>query len=181
MIHVKDFGDYSVKNVKSFMGREGYGFNCTLYRGKKRVAFCIDDASGGMVDIDWANTPNDIKDKKAWDEWRAWRANEQKLLDDHIATLPKVESHGTELTIDEGWFVTDLVSQWEEGKEVRKIQKACSKKILFRTSDCKVGGYYIQNIPYTHEFADKLRAKYGNDVEIFNEVLANGEIPSVLK
>ena len=34
-----DFGDYSVKNIKSFIGMEGYGFNANLYRGKKKIAF----------------------------------------------------------------------------------------------------------------------------------------------
>jgi hypothetical protein len=87
--YIKDFGDYSVKNVKNFMGREGYGFNCTLYRNGKKVGTCIDDASGGgMYPVDW--------DRKVD------RKEEQRLLNEHIKSLPKIQySSERELTVDE--------------------------------------------------------------------------------
>jgi quinol monooxygenase YgiN len=44
---------YTVKNVKSFRGNEGYGFNATLYRGDKRVALVMDDANGGCYSYEW--------------------------------------------------------------------------------------------------------------------------------
>lgn len=167
MNDVKDFGDYSVKNVKSFMGREGMGFNCSLYRNGKRIGFCVDDASGGeMHPIQWETGVN--------------AKEEQRLLNEHIASLPKVQSsYGMELTIDEGWFVTELVSKFELEKDIRKIKNQCKTKILFRTNNCKRGSYYIQKNPYNEIMAKKLRAKYEDDIEIFNEVFANGDIPSI--
>jgi len=36
-----------MKNVKTFRGREGEGFNATLYINGQKSAFVFDDASGG--------------------------------------------------------------------------------------------------------------------------------------
>ena len=47
--------DHSLKAVKTFMGREGYGLNANLYRGKKKVATILDDANGGEMDINWSD------------------------------------------------------------------------------------------------------------------------------
>lgn len=181
MADIKDFGEYSVKNVKNFMGMDTYGFNCTLYRGKKKVAFCIDDGNGGEVMIDWGTPPRSTEDKAGWEAWRAEKKEEQKLLADHLKTLPKVMSElfPKGLTIDEGWFVSELVNRFEKEKEVRKIQRQCSQKTLFRTKSNKDGAYYIQNAPYSIHLAQAIRLKYGQDVEIFNEVFQKGEVPSI--
>jgi len=168
---VKNFGTYSVKNVKSFQGREGYGFNCTLYRDGKKVGSCIDDASGGeMYPVSW--------------DAKVDRKEEQRLLNAHIGTLPKVASSFGDgkmtLTIDEGWFVTELVNQFEKQKEVRKVQRQCSTKTLFRTPTMEKGSYSWYKVPYNERVAKFVREKQGKDVEIFNEVFAEGKIPSVL-
>jgi hypothetical protein len=44
---------YTVKGLKTFVGTEGEGFNATLYRDGKAVAFVIEDASGGPLRIEW--------------------------------------------------------------------------------------------------------------------------------
>jgi len=163
---VKDFGDYSVKNIKSFVGHDGYGFNANLYRGKKKVAFCLDDARGGEVDIQWL----DWKDR-----------TEAKLLDAHVATLPKVEAHGLTLTIDAGWFVSELVTKWEDEKELRKLQKLCKTKTLFRQADSKSNSYFVLPAILTDALREHLKQKHGNDLEIFNDVFAEGKVPSVLQ
>tara|TARA_R110000824_G_scaffold201667_1_gene385731 strand:- start:6134 stop:6691 length:558 start_codon:yes stop_codon:yes gene_type:complete len=171
MNDVKDFGKYTVKNVKSFMGREGYGFNCSLYRDGKKVGSCIDDAGGGgMYPIDW--------------DMKIDRKHEQTLFDAHIKSLPAVASSfgkkDMTLTIDEGWFVTELVNKWEQGKEVRKVKRKCAQKTLYRTLDQNDGSYFVSNILFSPEVGRKLRAKYGDKIEIFNEVFEKGSIPSVL-
>lgn len=178
--YVKDFGNYSVKNVKSFMGREGMGFNCNLYRNGKKVGFCMDDASGGgMHPIDWVGTPSTHGDSEGWDKWRSFRDEEQRLLSEHIKSLPKVNSHGMELEIDEGWFVNELVSEWEQQRDIRKIKKQCQGKTLFRHSGCSFGGYVIMSSIFNDQVRESLKKKYGEDVEIFNDVMAEGKLPSV--
>lgn len=44
---------YTVKGLKSFIGNEGSGYNASIYRDGKLVAFAYDDASGGCLNIDW--------------------------------------------------------------------------------------------------------------------------------
>jgi len=163
----EQFGDYSVKNVKSFQGREGYGFNCTLYRNGKKVGSCIDDASGGeMYPISWERNV----DAEA----------EQKLLDEHITTIPKVKTdRDIELTVNEGWFVTDLVTYFELQRDVRKMAKQCKTKTLFRTPEQNRGSYSIIPSPCDDRMREHIRKKYG-DAEIFNDVINEGNIPSVL-
>jgi len=168
-IDTKNFGDYTVKKVKSFEGREGYGFNADLYRGKKKVAFCRDMAHGGEVNIDWVEG--------------GWNGEEAKLLKAHVDSLPSVDSKYEgipPLKIDEGWFVTDCVSKWESEKDLRKMQKQCKTKTLYRHSELGMGSYLIINSPCDDRIRNHLRNKHGEDIEIFNDILARNEIPSVL-
>lgn len=190
-ITVTNFGDYSVKNVKSFMGREGYGFNANLYRGKKKVAFCMDSANGGMLDIDWVvgkipapkdSYPTEDAYSQAWAEYRTANKEEEDLLDNHIATLPPANSDFSEdgLTIDADWFITDCVSKFEEEKDLRKMRKQCVTKTLFRQVNANAGSYQILSVPCDDDVRARLHRDFGEDVEIFNDVLANGGIPSIL-
>ena len=161
MAHIENFGEYSVKNIKSFMGREGLGFNANLYKGKKKIAFAYDDASGGEVDIDWIDR------------------NEEAELDRFCNTLPVLEFENPKvtLTVDAGLFVSELVERF---RDVNKMRKQCRTKTLFRSSDEGYGRYRILNAICDDRTRTHLRTKYGNDVEIFNDVLASGGTPSVL-
>ena len=44
---------FSIKSIKTFKGREGYGINANLYYNNKKVAFLLDSGNGGCLDIDW--------------------------------------------------------------------------------------------------------------------------------
>ena len=44
---------FSIKAIKTFVGREGYGINANLYYNNKKVAFLLDSGNGGCLDIDW--------------------------------------------------------------------------------------------------------------------------------
>ena len=191
-ISVSDFGDYEVKGVKSFIGMEGYGFNATLYRKGKKVAFCIDSGDGGMVDIQWLvkspknreEYPSEEAYKAAWERYHAAVKVEQDLLDAHLKTLEPVPCEWGDkkpLKIDEGWFVADCVTKWEREKDIRKMQRQCKTKTLYRTKDSNQGAYMIIAHVFDDKVRDHLRNKHGADVEIFNDVLANGGIPSVLQ
>ena len=46
---------YSVRNVKQFRGREGHGFNATLYRDNVKVALVMDAANGGEYRFEWVD------------------------------------------------------------------------------------------------------------------------------
>ena len=166
MSDVKDFGPYSAKEVKSFMGMDGAGYNCTLYRNRKKIAFCIDEGRGGEVHINWVTSDRD---------------EEKRLLVSHVKSLPKVKSEycAKDLEIDEGWFVEELVEKFEQEKDIRKVRRQCNEKILYRTPDQKKEVYYVFSAPYSKTIADALRKKYGQGIEIFNEVFEQGNVPSV--
>ena len=149
-----DFGEYSVKNVKTFKGMEECGgFNADLYRGKKKIAFCIDEDCGGEVLIRWID--------KA----------EIEPLQAHVKSLPRRESEyfpeGCE--IDEGDFVWDLVNEVLYQKDVKRMVNKAKKEIqskwLFLLKDDKEGTYRVinkapgQSVPLLQEHLDK---KYGN-------------------
>lgn len=45
--------EYTVSKVKTFRGREGYGFNAELLRDGSPIAFVIDEANGGVYHFEW--------------------------------------------------------------------------------------------------------------------------------
>jgi len=193
-MNTSNFGEYLVKNVKSFQGREGYGYNANLYRGKKKVAFCKDMANGGDVDIDWivgkipkneSDYPSEEKYKQAWAEYHQANKEERDLLEAHLATLDHVPSNYeglSDLEIDAGWFVTDCVSKYEADRDLRKMKKECLTKTLFRKNDTpNKGAYRILKSPCNERARAIILRDFGEDVEIFNDVIANNEIPSVLR
>ena len=42
---------YSVKNIKTFTGREGHGFESSLYRDGKSIGKVVDVANGGSINF----------------------------------------------------------------------------------------------------------------------------------
>lgn len=65
-----------VKNVKTFTGNEGHGFNAALYFNEKRVAVVTDHACGGDIDYAWeGKTP-------------AARAENEKAVRAYVDGLP---------------------------------------------------------------------------------------------
>jgi thymidylate synthase len=160
-ITVKDFGDYSVKNVKSFQGMEGYGFNANLYRGKKKIASVIDSGDGGQVMVYWDD-----------------RKTEEPLLAKHLKKLPKITYEYGDFTVDESYFLSNCVTKWETEKDIRRMKKQCQKKTLFRHSLHQDGEYGTVQAVFTNDVKKWLENKY-EKVEIFNEVFDKNEIPSV--
>lgn len=74
---------FSVKGVKTFIGREGYGVNANLYYNNKKVAFLLDSGNGGCLDIDWT-----IITKNNKPIYPELVQQAKKYLDDIIISLP---------------------------------------------------------------------------------------------
>ena len=106
---------YTVKNVKSFRGMEGYGFECSLYKDGKRIGTVTDTADGGMLNFYF----ND--------------RSEEKILDDFCKTLPKWGSEygNTEYDTDADIFVNNLVNKFEEDK---RWKKKCKTKTIVKVT-----------------------------------------------
>jgi hypothetical protein len=140
---------YEVKGVKSFIGLEGYGFNATLYKDGKKVAFVIDDANGGCYNFQFDS------------------AELEKEFFAYVKTLPALEFQGTTLDMDGDLYVGGLVEQYETQK---KLRSWCKKKTVFTLKGDAEGEYHT----VIHVFDDKVQAylekTYGSNlVEIINK------------
>lgn len=144
---------YTVKNVKSFQGREGNGYECSLYKDGKKIGTVTDTASGGMTDF--------YLDK-----------GEKEILDAHCLTLPKwgsefgdgEDKYDTDCDI----FIGNIVSEFEQ---TRDMKRKCNKKTLFTLhTDKKKGMFWSMNSLYTPKIKAYLEDKYGKKLkEIINE------------
>ena len=143
---------YTVKNVKSFQGREGDGFKCSLYLDGKKIGTVIDTADGGMVDFYLDN-------------------GEKEKLDAHCLTLPKVKSKYflNGLTVDADIFVSELVSKYEVKQ---KIKRWCKTKTVFRLDDDKEDSYNVLKIPFSDKVKEHILKEYaGKNPIIMNEII----------
>lgn len=83
---------YTVKGIKTFVGMEGHGYNASLYRDGKLVAFVIDDASGGPLQVEWKDhaagkVAVQTKDHKG-DPRTVRMTPEEKALHEHATAMP---------------------------------------------------------------------------------------------
>jgi len=92
--------NYTINAVKTFIGRNGPGFNCTLLLDGKRVAFVYDDASGGMTRFNWTG------------ETRAERAEQERALTEFCATREPRHAFQWEYDLSPDVFVSSLVDDY---------------------------------------------------------------------
>lgn len=153
---------YTIKGVKSFMGREGYGFNCDLYRNGKKIAFVRDMADGGETRFEWVNPQNrlSVASKVVGATLTENLHVEEILLRDHISTIEEFKDGGK---CDMDCFVAGLVDDYENAK---KEKAKCKKNILFRSSD---GNLYSVKGVFNEEAKKVLLARYPDIVEFVNE------------
>jgi len=96
---------YTVKNVKSFMGREGYGYSCSLYKDGKNIGTVTDTADGGPADLY-------LNSRELEDELR-----------DYVNSLPLGIFDGMEFAVSVESFVGELVDEFQNAKQLAKLTK----------------------------------------------------------
>lgn len=136
---------YTVKNVKTFMGTEGHGFNASLYRDEKKVAFVIDSANGGCYNFqweDWKLPKVDIHITTSLGKPHTFKGTpEEKILYELIETLPKEKSEcfPEGLKADMDTFVAKLVDNFEFEQKMKRL---CRKNYLFQIGEEIGSGEY---------------------------------------
>jgi hypothetical protein len=147
--------DFSVSGLKTFQGNEGLGYNATIrYKGKK-VAFVIDDASGGGPEIQWEATgPHFLRREPTPLE---------KEIEEFAAGLPPKVLEGSTLTYDVEIFFEDLVNEHLEEQE---LKKKCRRKILYKDAE---GRIFEVSTPPPVTPAIRARVKEWGGVEIIND------------
>ena len=149
-------GAWTLRQVRTFRGMEGPGFNANLYRGDTKVAVVDDHGSGGPVDARFLDRNGSRNTPSA----------EEDILTAHVKTLPQEECYGTMLDVSVDWFLGELFGDWQDEKRYRRL---CKTKIVF-TLKSKPGVFLSLNTPYRVPTKATLELKYGDDLgEIVNE------------
>ena len=160
--------EYSVKNVKSFQGREGNGYECTLYLDGKKIGTVTDVADGG-----------------GYAQFYISRKDIEKL-DAHCKSLPRIyygdNEQSTSLTkeqYEEFWkdgqeitkdtFLSSLVDKWENDKRMKRI---CRTKTAFTYDGVKKSSFMTINSKFSEAIKFQLEVKYkGKNLIIYNETI----------
>lgn len=160
---------YEVKAVKSFRGREGYGFNASLCRDGKRVALVDDAGNGGCFSYHWL----DYKEGRCAEVTvrnHAGVERTRKCTPEEALFVEHVRANTDKTLEPEDMFVAALVDDYEAAKQVRRW---CRTKTLFRLKGDDEGSYRTVNAKYSDRVRAFIEGKYGDKVEeIVNERFA---------
>lgn len=138
----------TVKGIKSFRGMEGLGFNATLYRDGKKLGLVIDEGCGGSMLFRCFKTYAEQSEYERW-----------ARVQDGASAFDPLDL-----------IVATLVGEYEE---TAKLKRWCKKKTVAKLKDDPKDSYSIWKVPYTPEFAARLR-KENDVVEIINERFLKG-------
>lgn len=143
-------GGYGIKGLKSWEGRDGYGYQGTLTFENKKIGTFHDEGNGGCMDIDFVSPEA-----------------EKKLLT-YLRSEHAEISEGAE---PYSLFVAGLADELDY---VRKIKRSRNKKTVFclksEKSEWSFTERHVQ-APYSKKVADFIKGKYGDDVlAIANEL-----------
>lgn len=142
--------EYTVKNVKSFQGMEGYGFSCSLYRKGMKIGTVTDTASGGMIDF-YLNE------------------GEKGVLDTYCSTLPVRKIKEMTIPTDCDIFISGLVEKWEK---LKQYTRWCKKQTIFRVDGDKKDEYRVISKFYDDKVKNHLEKKYKDKgLVIVNELI----------
>lgn len=155
---------YSLKSVKSFRGMEGLGFNATLLKNGKPVAFVMDEAVGADYCYEW----NDF--------------NAPKVTVEH--TLHNGEKHQYKVTPEHAEFlafcgeqdsdsvIAKMVDEFEETKKIKRLVK---KNIVIRFKGQEEGTYSYFKKPWDSTakgWIENWAKTNGKEIEvIYNETV----------
>lgn len=146
---------YEVKSVKTFMGTEGYGYNCNLYRDGKKVAEVVDTADGGSVNFYWE------------------AKGEAELFRQYALTLPPIDMSKwgmANVPQDIDTAIGGLVDEYENTKRLKRL---CSTNWVYKFKNQKTDEItcFKKNHP---DIRKVIETKYEDQiVECINDRFAN--------
>ena len=147
---------YTVKGVKSFMGREGHGYECSVYKDGKRLGTVTDVANGGgMLQMNLKTREDEAE------------------LEAYCKALPKLsymhEDKEHFYDNDPCIFIGGLVDKFEQMKTYKRW---CKKQTVFRIDGDKEGSFRTISAVFTDKVKAHLVKKYpDNGLYIVNEHL----------
>jgi len=162
--------DFELRGLKTFIGREGHGFNANLFFRGKKVAFTYDDASGGPVDIDFTD-PNGPIEK----EINAWVKEQPKIKHPACPEVGFKKAWTSEFDLEA--FVNMLVDKGLEGKRrernEKRILRANKTRIVYSLKKYKPGEY-MRTGPYKNEatrlhWLKQLKKEHGKKITFLDD------------
>lgn len=155
---------YEVKNVKSFTGREGYGYECSLYCDGKKVAKVLDEANGGECYFSWDDYKSE-KVKVTYERYGTERTVKatpaEAAFYEHLKGKT-YEFYGETNNHCQDTYVGHLVEVYEQNKQIKKW---CKKETVFRLKGDKEGSFRTVKAPYDSRVQAFIDKKYGDKVE----------------
>ena len=145
-----------VKSVKiaQHMSEETLAFTASLWVNGKRVGYLKNTGQGGPTNIDLYIMKDGgiVRSDYTFDD-----------LDEYVK-----ESHSDLEYCEVEFFLYSLICDEDERRENKKL---CRKRTVIRKPGCeyKEGEYEMYKIPYTPEFAVRIRKELGEDTYILNE------------
>jgi uncharacterized protein YodC (DUF2158 family) len=163
---------YAARKIKTFLGREGHGFNAELLKDGQPVAFVMNAADGGPYDIEWYDRSNPKVEVTNPENGHKYRVSpeEAALLDhtkDMVFDMLGHDRKPLHMGID--GYIEELVLAQTERK---RLERACKTKTAFRLKAQRKGDYYTLNTPYTPQVHAHLVSKYGDQLEIVYNAVA---------
>lgn len=134
---------YTVTKIKTFRGMEGPGFNSVLCRDGTPVAKVDDDASGGPLRFDWLDRKAPAVEITRIPSYLPNSAPvtfavtpEEARLYAHVDTLPPTHYAGMTLAPDPDTFVSTLVNDVVEVKQLKStFTRAFKTKVVGIVND----------------------------------------------
>ena len=130
-------------------------FTADLWVDDKHIGYVRNDGSGGANFIDHRYDGKGLNTRDEVSAFRTW-----------CDTLPPIQDEYGELAMSDDLYIHLLLEEWEENRFVKRL---CKKETLFRLDGDPEKEYRSYKAVYTPLFAEKVRAKHPDLIEIINE------------
>lgn len=159
-------GGYSIRKLKTWTGRDGYGYAGELLRDGKLIGEFLQSGNGGHTHLIFQQKTDGKTNRDKVEE---------ELFNDFLATLPEetwpedwtTTDTGTTYKVDADGFIAGLVDDHESDKKLRRL---CAKKTVYRLKSDTPEELWTIPHPFDLEMKAGLQAKHGDQLaEIINE------------
>lgn len=168
---------YSLSKIKTFTGMEGYGLNATILKDGKPIAFVMDDATGGEVDIDFTNPGQTAKSFQqhhatAKAEFALCAAFCRAWYEQSGGAAHDIAQFGADFDSDDRYvieaWVNHTVDQIQNDKRLARVAKT---KTLFRVEGDSADEWRTLGSPYSPKVQAWLDQKYPSKIVAIYGVL----------
>ena len=186
---------YTLTKIKTFLGNEGHGLNATICCDGKPIAFVLDDANGGAIQVDFRNPLQNVASCEANKTTHlaaesaclAWALN--WLRTDPGAERSRLQNAELEATFGasanrsartvkkqswaalEDWINTTADDAILAKKQAAQLNRWAKTQTVYRLKGDEGGKYRVVDKPaQMNGMVDMLRQKFGDQLEMIHGV-----------